>query len=323
VIHEFFRFEGFDAASYDAFVSLFRPSRAIAADRSSRNVGLLVVVVDDDDNVLGAVHSNRGRVTNIGSAHDPEALAHVHGAGRVIVFREGAFEDLAERIALRVRREQGYLDQIITVLESLREIERAGALRVFPGSLSHMPIPSADTLRRAFDLIASDGHVVVLAIHGHKRLESAIAFRRRDGAIDGIFGPGRILPAAGPLEGHLERDHDRIVAAVNREIGPVQTAFSMREGVARKLIAQRTPGALSAAIAARELYARPAPPWLSLGVGVDTVASAVVGISHAIGASPLASAFGAALSSAAGLSSLPGREAIESWVELFSPRPRR
>ena len=323
MIHECFRFEGFDAASYDAFVSLLRPSRALGADRVSRKVGLLVVVVDEDGAVLGAVHSNRGRITNISSAHDPEALAHVHGAARVVVFREGALEDLAERISLRVRREQGYLEQLITVLESMREIERAGALRVHPGTLSHIPIPSADSIRRAFDLIASDGHVSVLAIHGEKNLESVIAFRRRDGAIDGIFGPGRILPFAGELEGHFERDHQRIVAAVDREIGPVQSAFSMREGVARKLIAQRTPGALSAAVAARELYARPAPPWLSVGVGVDTVASALYGISHAIGISPLGSAFGAALSSAAGLSSLPGREAIESWLELFTPRVRR
>lgn len=323
MIHEFFRFEGFDAASYDAFITLFRPSRAIAADRTSRKAGMLVVVVDEDGAVLGAVHSNRGRITNVGSARDPEALAHVHGASRVVVFREGALEDLAERIALRVRRDHDYIEQLVTVLDSMREIERAGALRVHPTGLTHLPIPSADSIRRAFDLIASDGHVTVIAIHGERSLLTVIAFRRRDGAIDGIFGPGCILPHAGPLEGHFERDHAKIVAAVDREIGPVQSAFSMREGVARKLISQRTPGALSAAVAARELYARPAPPWLSIGVGVDTVASAVYGVGHAIGGSPLGSALGAALSTASGFSALPGREALESWIDLFAQRPRR
>lgn len=323
MIHEFFRFEGFDAASFDAFVSLLRPTRAIAADRRNRKSGLLVVVVDEDDEVLGAVHSDRGRVANIGSVRDPEALAHVHGAARVIVLREGALEDLAERIALRVRRDGDYLEQVITVLESARELERAGSLRVHPITLARLPIPSAESLRRTFDLLTADGHVFMLAIHGDSALETVVALRRRDGAIDGVYGPGRILPFAGTLDGHFERDHDKLVGAIDREIGPVQSAISMRVGVARKLLAQRTPGALSAAVAARELYARPAPSWLSVGVGVDTVASALYGIGHAIGGSPLGDALGAAFASAAGLGSLPGRESLESWATLFSPRVRR
>lgn len=323
MIHECYRFEGFDADAFRALVTLLRPTRSgVSGLGTPKRSGLLVVVVDDDGAVLGAVHSRRGRIPNLRSGADPEAIAHVHLADRVIVLREGALEDLAERIALRVRREHDYLAQVFTVVESLRELERAGTLRTYPGTLARIPLPPPETLRHALDLIASDGNAFVLCVHGERGLENAYAVRRRDGSFDAIVGPRRIEAWTGSLPGTFDGDHRAVVAAVHRELAPVQLALSVRREVAHKLITQRSPGALSAAVAAKDLLADPAPSWLALGVGIDTVASALAGVSQAIEGSPLGDALGALFSSSRN-ATLPGLEALESWLELFATRVRR
>lgn len=327
MIHECYRFEGFDAASHAALVELFRPSRARRArlekdvDAGGRS-GLLVVVVDDDGTVLGATHSRRGPLVGIRSGNDPEALAHVHRAGRVIVLREGALDDLAERIALRVRREQDYLDQLYTVVESVRELKRAGTLRTYPGTVARVRMPSPDTLRRALDVVASDGHACVICLHDERRLTHAFALRRRDGSFDAILGPRTLRAWAGPLPGTFEGDHAAIVAGVDRELAKVQVAVSLREGVAHKIFTQRTPGALSAAVAAREVLADPAPPWMAFGVGLDTLASALYGMRQAFSGTPLGDAISGLVASG-GSHGLPGLEALESWLELFATRVKR
>jgi hypothetical protein len=333
MIHEFFRFEGFDAPSHAALVQLLRPSRASRAAReaaertTAKRTGLLVVVVDEEGAVLGATHSRRGRIVGIRSGNDPEALAHVHKAARVIVLRDGALDDLAERVALRVRREQDYLDQLFTVVESIRELERAGTVRMHPGTFARVPMPSPDTIRRALDLIASDGKAFVVCLHDDRRLTHAFALRRRGGAFDAIIGP-RILrrwaESAGPMPGTFEGDHHAIVAGVDRELAPVQLAISLREGVAHKIITQRTPGALSAAVAAREVFATPAPSWLALGVGLDTLASVIYGLRQALEGTPIGDALAALAAGGDGNGlGVPGFEALESWLELFASRVRR
>lgn len=319
-------FEGFDAASHSALVDLLRPPRGSRARRvsptPSERRGVLIVVVDEDAAVLGATHSDRGRISGIRSASDPEALAYVHRATRVIVLRDGALEDLAERVALRVRPDQDYLDQIWGVVESLRELERAGALRMFPSARARVPIPAPDMIRRMIDGIVSDEQVCVVCLHGDRALEHAFAFRRRGGVFDAIVGPLRILEWTGDLPKSFEGAHDAVVRGVSREFGPVQTGVSLRGSVAHKIFTQRTPGALSAAVAAKQILVSPAPPWLGVGVGLDTLASAAYGLRQAIDASPIGGVI-SALASAGVTRGIPGLEALESWMELFSTRVRR
>lgn len=321
MIHECYRFEGFDAEAFAALVSLLRPSRAFRGSMPTpKRSGLLVVLTDDDGAVLGATHTRRGRLRGVKTAKDPEALAHVHRAARVVVLREGALEDLSERIALRVRRDQDYLEQLFTVLESLRELERAGSLSTYPVVPARMPLPAASTVRHALDLFAGDGEAFVLCIHGERSLSQAYAFRRRDDAIDAVIGPRAIARYTGALPGTFEGDHDAVVAAVDREIAPVHLALSLREGVAHKMITQRTPGALSSAVAARDVLARPAPAVVSVGVALDALASVLHGVRVAFDDSPLVEAVAHLLRREG---SLPGLDALESWFDLLAPRNRR
>lgn len=272
-----FRFQGFDTEAWLNLLSLF--SRAEGVGSRERNAeagagpaprGTLVVVVDEAQRPLAALLTGRGAV-QLGDEADLGDLATLcdrQGAERIVLVREGAIEELTERAAERIRYDMDYVTQWLTLLAVARELEDQGLLRVWP-SRSRLPLPTPGMIRRALDLLLPDERVLVVAIWEGSELWTAFALRRRDGELDTLVGPERLLEWAGPLGGDYRRDQRAIRRAVEDALGPVHLGlFAQRQWI-EFLLRDPSPGAWARAIALREVIISPAPSYVHVAMSAD------------------------------------------------------
>ncbi len=250
-----------------------------------------MIVVNEREEVLAAFHTSRGRADELDDAGDPEALAERFGARRVICVREGALEELVERIALRLRPDDDYASQWLTLLRALRELTAAGRIRIWPTPKKSVPIPSPSTLKRALDLLLPDGRAIVFGLWHAQELATAVVLRRREGAIDLVAGPDLLREWAGPLGGDFRRDYRVLVDAVTRSVAPVHLGVFAEAESLRRLLRRPEAGAWAAAAATRELVIHPMPPYLAVALGADVANSAARGAAALLGGVDLLRAF--------------------------------
>jgi hypothetical protein len=279
------RFEGFDARSWHNLLSLFAPGvtgRAEASPPSAegtpepcgaagRAEGSLLVVVDAEDHPLAALHTLYGRVTLDGPASDPWALCATHGARRCVILREGALEELGERLALRLGPEDDYLAQGVALLQTLRELADGGLVRVWPKRYIQVPIPSAVAIARAMDVLLPDGRAAVLALWEGRRLWTAAALRRRGGRLDWVAGPdlvARWASVEGGPRACAEGINDGIARAMDT---PVHVGLFGEAGQVRHLLRQGEPGAWARAVAAGDPLVEPMPAYVAMALGADVL----------------------------------------------------
>ena len=280
------RVEGFDQRSWTHLISLFAPpvvtrmERAplssdapeldAATDRQGAE-GTLLLVVSEDQRVLKAVHTVRGRVKDLAwSASAPlSELAERYGARRVIVLRQGVVEEVQERVAARLHRDDDYLAQWLVVARAVRESMDAGAIQVWPRPFASMPIPTARVVWRAVDSVLPDEHAMVLAVWSGSRIWTAVALRRRRGEIDLVAGPDRIARWAGPLGGDWRRDHRIVADAVARHVAPVHVGIYGELESVEALLRSREAGAWARAVAVRDVIVHPTPPYVAVALGAD------------------------------------------------------
>lgn len=285
------RFEGFDARSWTHLVGLFSPGTVdrartdgpesddpeIGKREAGRQArGTLTVVVDEQGLVLKALHSRRGRVRDLvyEGADDLPRLLEEYGVQRVVLLREGALEELAERIALRVEQGDDYLSQCIELMRAVRELEDAELIRVHPRAFAQVPIPSAATVRRAFDLLLPDDSAALLVLWDQGQPYTSIAVRRREGAIDRVVGPDLIARYAGPLGGDFRRDYRVLGQAVSRAVAPLHVGIYTELETARALLRNPDPGAWARAVAVRDVIVHPTPPYVAVALTADAVRAA-------------------------------------------------
>jgi hypothetical protein len=279
------RFEGFDARSWKNLLSLFAPgltarTDAVAADSDApeggppgagaRTEGSLLVVVDEDDHPLAAMHTLQGRMQLPSPIPAAEHLCLTHGARRCVVLREGTLEELSERFALRLAPDDDYLEQCIALLRTLREMVDAGHVRVWPRRYANVPIPSADTVLRGLDLVLPDGRVALLALWDGPRLWAAVALRRQGGRIDWVVGPDPLARWA-PIGGGPQRCAEDLARAVGDAMAPVHVGIFADVSAVRPLLREGAPGGWATAVAAGEVILQPMPPYVAMALGADVL----------------------------------------------------
>lgn len=322
MIHTNVRVEGFDAASLELLLALVTP------DPDPHGEGTVVVVVDAEDRVLSAFHSRRGALAVGGGTPDPKSLAVVHGARRAIVVRDGAFEDLDDRLALRFRPKDDFLAQTVTVAQVLRDLVEAQQLRIWPDPLHGLPLPGTDAVRRAFEFLLPDERTFVLALFDQGALATAVALHRRHGAVDVVMGPARIRRLVGTLTGTSTaitgRSPKPSIARSARSI-----SASTASSTFRRLLRGKQAGRFSEAVLSHELVLEPAPGYATVAVSADALRSvgravrkafSEMDVSEAFG--PLATLFGDGTAQG-GLAGLLGFARPETLTQILGFDPLR
>ena len=269
------RFQGFDQRSWTNLISLFAPGVAERRqhDGEARPAGTLLVVVDSERRVMTALHSLRGRVpvAEVALDGDLPRLREQHRAHRVVVLREGTLEEIAERLALRLSRDDDYATQWLTLGRCFRELVDAGAIEVSPNPWRAVPVPSPATARRALDIVLPDGKAFAFALWHRGELWTAAALRRRGGDIDEVAGPDLIRRWTGPLGGDWRRDYRVVADAVSRSVAPLQLGLFAEMGTVRDLLRYPDAGAWATAIGVRDVIVHPMPAYVGVALGADVV----------------------------------------------------
>lgn len=278
MISEDFRFEGFDARDYLNLLSLFRrqdagPGAETELLDATPGRGTLVVV-RDGDGPCAALITGHGPVAPADcSGDDLGKICERLGVARAIVLHEGAVEELTERAAERLSFTADYASQWLALLSAARELESEGKLRFWPPR-TNLPLPTANMLYRALDLLLPEDHVLLVAIWEGDALWTACALHRCGHEIDRIAGPELVRDWTGPLGGDYRRDQRAIRRAVEGALGPVHLGlFAQREAI-EGLLRDPRPGAWARAVALREIIISPAPRYVHLAVGADAARAA-------------------------------------------------
>lgn len=293
------RFEGFDVRSWTNLLSLFMPGLNDRLKPSAEgHRGSATFIRDHERRVVNALHSLEGRIDRwIGKTLEGElsAVAADVSATRVLVLRVGAMEELAERVALRHDPNADYLAQLMGMLRAAREMMDAGWIELWPNPVANLPLPSAATLDRALDIVLPDDRAALFVLWD-RELWTAVALRRRGGAIDRVAGPDLLRDWAGPLGGDWRRDYRVFVDAVARSVAPVHLGIFAEADTARELLRGTDPGRWARAVAVRDLVINPMPRFVMAGLGADAArgvgrasAKALGGLDLAGAALPIAS----------------------------------
>lgn len=279
--------EGFDATSWTNLVSLFAPSvvtrihrEPLASDAPETEkvaggkpvrAGNVVIVVSDSGRVRKAFHTVRGRIRDLtwtGPDSLP-ALTEMYGARRSIVLREGAIEEIGERIAQRLARGDDYIAQWLVVFRTVREAIEEGLVHIWPRPYSALPIPTAGMVNRALDIVLPDDHAMVMVLWNGNTPWTGVVLRRRRGEIDLVAGPDLIQRWSGPLGGDWRRDHRFVSEGVARSVAPVHLGIYGEIAGVRKLLRNAEKGAWAHAVAVRDIIVSPTPAYVAVALGAD------------------------------------------------------
>lgn len=283
-------FEGFDSRSWANLLSLFAPNvmhrmttEAVNSDApeveeeaAPGRRGTLVIVLDDRERVLKALHTIEGRIKDLEyeGADSLEAMAERWGAARCIVLREGVVEEISERVAHRIERGDDYVSQLLTTARAVREMSEAGLLLSWPRPLEHVPIPTIGMVRRALDSVLPEDRAVVFVIWNRSAPWTGLVLRRNGSEIDLVAGPDLIARWTGPLGGDWRRDYRVIGDAVERAVAPVHLGIYTDLATVRELLRGYEPGAWARAVAVRDIIVHPTPPYVAVALGADAVRKA-------------------------------------------------
>jgi len=329
------RLEGFDARSWTQLVGIFAPPVVREIKPSSeRATGTLVLVVSRTGRVRKAFHSTRGPVpelarTSYGDPGELVNLARLHRAYRVLVVREGTLEEIADRIALRLHRDDDYLAQWLVVIRAVREALDAGQLQLYPRPFAGLPVPTAPMIHRALDTILPEDTALVLATFDGDALATAVALRRKHGEIDRVLGPDLLTRWTGPLGGDWRRDHRLLTDAVAEHVAPVHLGLYAQHEDLRALLRNPKPGAWARAVATRDLIIQPSPPYVAVALGADAVRAAarrssrmLAGIDALAPLAPFARLIRGRISEIASVTSTLGFDPLKmlaAWLDRVDP----
>lgn len=273
--------DGFDARSWHRLVTLVAPGLVSRpASQRSRNdsrLGGITLVLFEDTSVLHAVHTTRGAIETR-AWEGPEtlgALMEATGSHFAVAARVGAIDTLLDRLGGRLAFDDDFAEVVTTVVGAVRELVDEGALVLRPSLPEGVPIPSAEVLRKTFDLFVAPGQAVVIALFDQGSLDTCALLSRDTSGRVSLGGPQTLTALTGPLTGQPHIDHLRIRQAIERAHGPLTFGLFARTSVVENLLRDGTPGVWAQAIAARMITVDPLPAWLALAAGAGAVRRAV------------------------------------------------
>lgn len=269
--------EGFEARHISLLADLVRPSDTqptVLVDERSDVFGALVIVRDESGRTVAAFHSQRGPIEGMVVASNPDlpALAREANASRVFVVQQGALESLADTIAARVTREDGYAGQWLVALLAIREHLDAGRILAWPRPLASAPIPTVWAVSRAFDLVLPEGRSLLVCAWDGGRLATGFALRRGPTGIDRIVGPERLQKWTGYLSGDFRRDQRFITDEVARRLAPVHTGLFAEIRSLRGLLESGDRGAWARAVLTQDIIISPMTAYVGVALGLDAAA---------------------------------------------------
>lgn len=323
--------EGFDAASWQKLIALFRRQAADAladaplpASRAKRDT--LVVVLDAEGRPDVAFVTGRGAVPceDVGALDDLAALAATLHADRVLVIAHDALDELADRAGTRIPVDADYATQWLALWSVVREGEREGKLRFWP-TPTRAPLPTPAILQRTLDVALPPERALLVVAWDGEDVRVAAALRRGANGLDRVVGPESILDWAGPLSGDLQRDHRTIERAVSGALAQVHLGLFAQASVLAELLRNPEPGAWARAIAVRDVLVRPTPAYVHAGVLADAVRGAARWTGQRLAALDLERFAGPVVragrdrwSRAGGTrSGAPGNDALSAILRLF------
>ena len=258
-----FDFRGFDATAWERLLSVLR--EVVHGSFG----GTLIITVDHQGAVIGALHTVAGRIDHVDQIDDLSELCDQHDARRCVVLDERVLTEIAERASLRIDPEDDYAGQWLTVIRAAREMRSEGRLRFWPDTLSSWPLPSPQILNLVENLVLPNDRTLVFALFEDRELWTAAALRRRNDVIDLLAGPDEITEWVGPLGGDWRRDSRVFCRALEQHVAPVHVGVFSEPATLRQLLADDTPGRWAAAVTRRDIVVYPAPPWLGLALSLD------------------------------------------------------
>jgi hypothetical protein len=251
-------------------------------------------------------------------------LAARHAARWALELHTGALDDLMDRFAARLRREQDLLAQALELLAVVRELESEGLIRSWPRRLENWPLPSERMVLRAFDAFCPEGRAVLLGVFQRGEVATCIALRRARSGFDWVVGPDELRGEMGLTAGDWTRDYRHLARAVERRVAPLALGCFGEMSTFRRLAADHSPGAWAGAVASRDIILSPVVPAIAVPLGIDAGRAAfyaVRGLAERLGASSwleqagaLYPAFERVKELALGDRSWPGENGFESLL---------
>ncbi|MCU0690218.1 MAG: hypothetical protein MUF54_02330 [Polyangiaceae bacterium] len=268
------RFDGFDTRDWSRLLSLW-PSSAAAASQAPMGV----LLVHDGRRVRKAIRADLVGVPELEDRW-PLALGEVaamHRAPWVVALRVGALEELAEEIAVRTKRSDDMLDQVLTAWRVARELAASKRLETWPSSWEAVPAPTRAMVVGAMGLLCPPKHVVVLAVWRDHALWTSVALRRGIDTVDWIAGPEELRSQLAGSGGEMTRAHERLVRRVRDWMGPVALAMSAQARDWQALGASvGSVGAWVRATGRGRLVVDPLPVGMAIPIAVDAARVALV-----------------------------------------------
>lgn len=269
------RVEGFDSSEWARLSDLFRPTRAVALDAERGGV----VAVTTGGRLRKLVSTAHGRLDPRAEPWPEklEALRVRHRARWAAELAFGALDELAERFADRVRPGQDFLTQGLEFIETLRELEASGSLRVVPGSLAAWPVPKEGVVLSVLDALCPRGKAIVVAAFNEGDLYTCLVARRGERGFDRLIGPSELRQDIGLLSGDFLRDYRYVAEAVERRVAPLALGCYSELATYRRLAQGDAFGGWAAAVAGRDVVLSPAPAALAVPLGLDIGRAALAG----------------------------------------------
>lgn len=291
-------FTGFDARSWCRLVSLVAPGAIGMAPgsvhRASLEAGGVLWVIYREDGAARAIHSRRGVLAfeAWSASSDLERIAAKHGARYAIAAKEGAIEELYERVGARLHPDDDLFSTVLLVLGALRELIDDGRIHTTPKLMGAVPLPTVEVLHRAWDALLPDGKTAVVATFEDASLDTALIVRRRGASLDRVMGPEALRAMVGPLGGDFRRDFRFVRDGVERSLGPLAFGLYAETETLRTLLRAQDSGLWARGIAAREVMLDPMPAWMAMAAGAGALRSAVSRSQALLEAIGLAGIFG-------------------------------
>ncbi len=257
--------EGFTTADW------VRLSEVVPRAPSPRDGRGGVVALVDGGRVLKLVSTVTGRLdpTDTDWPVALDRLAHRFGASWAARLHVDALEELLERFAERLRREDAWLDQMLLLAALVRELGADGMLDVWPWRPAAWPIPSVGVAERALDLICPDGRVLAIGVFREGAVHTCAAVRRMGPGFDRVVGPADLRGEMGLVSGDWSRDYRHLARAIEERVGPLSLGCFGEVATFQRLASDPAPGAWAAAVAARDVVLSPLSPAAAIPLGVD------------------------------------------------------
>lgn len=260
--------DGFSAEDWIRLGRVFRPPGADTLISGSLGG---VIAVASEQRLRKLVHTKKGRIP-LDRQPWPVPLAELAGAQGARWAAEiqfGALDELSERFARTLRPEHEYLDQLLNLLEVIRDLEVKKAICTWPRSVRELPVLSPISASRVLDMLCPEGRVLLLGVFSRGALFTAMAARRRGFGFDRICGPEPLRAEMGLLSGDWRRDHRHLKRAVERLVGPLAVGLYGTLWSLQRLSVNRAAGSWAAAVASRDIILYPVVAALAVPLSLD------------------------------------------------------